>query len=195
MVVRFFKKIIMFLLAFNPMYIILATKSIIQVQTDENINWTSFNCWFVSSLIVLFIITLIIGIFYVFKPSKSEKAEIEIISAKNLTGNYFLEYFSLFGLLALSFDITNPYMLIVLALIMLLISVVYIANNLYYINPLFNLLGYKFVCIRYKNVNGDKVKEANIFTKKSLEKEIGSVIYVENSVFDYSREIVKKKTY
>lgn len=192
MIVRFLKKFVLFLLAFNPMYIILATKSIIQIEMDKNIKWDTFNHWFVFSLILLFIITLIIGIVYVFKPSKKNTTQIEVISAKNLTGNYFLEYFSLFGLLALSFDIANPYIMIVLALIMILISIVYIANNLYYINPLFNLLGYKFVNIRYKNLNGDIEHEANIFTRKSLEKEIGSVLHVENSTFDFSREVIKK---
>lgn len=85
-------------------------------------------------------------------------------------------------------------MLIVLGLIIIMIGVVYISNNLYYINPLFNLLGYKFMNIKYKNLEGNIEREANIFTRKQLEKEIGSVIEVENSEFDFSKEVIKKKT-
>lgn len=194
MIIKFFKKIMGFLIAFNPMYLILIVKSIIQIETNEELIWNKFSHWFVISLIILFVVTLIFGLIFVYKPSKRTTEKIEIFEVKNLTGNYFLEYFSLFGLLALSFDITNPYQLIVLAIIMLLIAVVYISNDLYYINPLFNLLGYKFMNIKYKREKGNKVYEANIFTRKSLEKQIGETIEVENSEYDYSKHVLKKKT-
>ena len=194
MIVKFLKKLMGFLIAFNPMYLILIVKSIIQIQTDEKLIWDKFSHWFVTSLIILFVVTLIFGLVFVYKPSKRTTEKIEILEIKNLTGNYFLEYFSLFGLLALSFDIANPYQLIVLAIIMLLIAVVYISNDLYYINPLYNLLGYKFMNIKYKRENGSKVYEANIFTRKPLEKQIGETIEVENSEYDYSKHVLKKKT-
>lgn len=194
MIVKFLKKLMGFLIAFNPMYLILIVKSIIQIETDEKLIWDKFSHWFVTSLIILFVVTLIFGLVFVYKPSKRTTEKIEILEIKNLTGNYFLEYFSLFGLLALSFDIANPYQLIVLAIIMLLIAVVYISNDLYYINPLYNLLGYKFMNIKYKRKNGSKVYEANIFTRKPLEKQIGETIEVENSEYDYSKHVLKKKT-
>ena len=194
MIMKFFKKLMGFLIAFNPMYLILIIKSIIQIETDKKLMWDKFSHWFVTSLIVLFVLTLIFGLIFVYKPSKRTTEKIEILEVKNLTGNYFLEYFSLFGLLALSFDIANPYQLIILAIIMLLIAVVYISNDLYYINPLYNLLGYKFMNIKYKREKGSKVYEANIFTRKSLEKLIGEIIDVENSEYDFSKHVLKKKT-
>lgn len=194
MIMKSLKRLMGFLIAFNPMYLILIIKSVIQIETDNNLIWNIFSICFVSFLAALFAITLIMGIIFVYKPSKRTTKKIEIIEVKNLTGNYFLEYFSLFGLLALSFDIANPYQLIVLAIIMLLIAIVYIANNLYYINPLYNLLGYKFMNIKYNPENGSKVYEANIFTRKSLEKQIGETIEVENSEFDYSKHVLRKKT-
>ncbi len=194
MIMKFLKKLMGFLIAFNPMYLILIIKSAIQIEIDKTLIWDKFSHWFVVSLIILFAITLLFGLIFVYKPSKRTTESIEILEVKNLTGNYFLEYFSLFGLLALSFDIGNPYQLIVLAVIMLLIAVVYSANNLYYINPLYNLLGYKFMNIKYKHESGDKVHEANIFTRISLEKQIGEIIEVENSEFDYSKHVLKKKT-
>ena len=194
MIMRFLKKLMNFLVAFNPMYLILIIKSSIQIETDENLTWNKFSHWFVFSLIILFFVTLIFGLCFVYGPSKKTTKKIELLEVKNLTGNYFLEYFSLFGLLALSFDISNPFQLIVLAVIMLLIAIVYITNNLYYINPLYNLLGYKFMTVKYKCQNGQKIYEANIFTRKSLEKLIGESIDVENSEYDYSRHVIKKKT-
>lgn len=191
---RFLKKLMFFLIAFNPMYVILIVMSVIQIETSEEIEWSGFFLGFVIGLSILSLLTLLAAIVYVFKSSKKTTEEVEILSAKNVTGNFFLEYFSLFGLLALSFDISNPYMLIVLGLIIIMIGVVYISNNLYYINPLFNLLGYKFMNIKYKNLEGNIEREANIFTRKQLEKEIGSVIEVENSEFDFSKEVIKKKT-
>lgn len=191
---KFLKKLMFFLIAFNPMYVILIVMSVIQIETSEEIEWSGFFLGFVIWLSILSLLTLLAAIVYVFKSSKKTTEEVEILSAKNVTGNFFLEYFSLFGLLALSFDISNPYMLIVLGLIIIMIGVVYISNNLYYINPLFNLLGYKFMNIKYKNLEGNIEREANIFTRKQLEKEIGSVIEVENSEFDFSKEVIKKKT-
>lgn len=191
---KFLKKFMFFLIAFNPMYVILIVMSVIQIETSEEIEWSGFFLGFVIGLSILSLLTLLAAIVYVFKSSKKTTEEVEILSAKNVTGNFFLEYFSLFGLLALSFDISNPYMLIVLGLIIIMIGVVYISNNLYYINPLFNLLGYKFMNIKYKNLEGNIEREANIFTRKQLEKEIGSVIEVENSEFDFSKEVIKKKT-
>mgnify|MGYP005768451665 CR=1 FL=1 len=191
---KFLKKLMFFLIAFNPMYVILIVMSVIQIETSEEIEWSGFFLGFVIGLSILSLLTLLAAIVYVFKSSKKTTEEVEILSAKNVTGNFFLEYFSLFGLLALSFDISNPYMLIVLGLIIIMIGVVYISNNLYYINPLFNLLGYKFMNIKYKNLEGNIEREANIFTRKQLEKEIGSVIEVENSEFDFSKEVIKKKT-
>ena len=191
---KFLKKLMFFLIAFNPMYVILIVMSVIQIETSEEIEWSGFFLGFVIGLSILSLLTLLAAIVYVFKSSKKTTEEVEILSAKNVTGNFFLEYFSLFGLLALSFDISNPYMLIILGLIIIMIGVVYISNNLYYINPLFNLLGYKFINIKYKNLEGNIEREANIFTRKQLEKEIGSVIEVENSEFDFSKEVIKKKT-
>lgn len=193
MIMKFLKKIMGFLIAFNPMYLILVIKSVIQIETDKDLIWTRFSHWFVTSLIGLFVLTLVFGLIFVYKSSKKITEKIEVLEVKNLTGNYFLEYFSLFGLLALSFDIAEPYQLIILAVIMLLIAVVYISNDLYYINPLYNLLGYKFMNIKYKRENGDKIHEANIFTRKALEKQCGESIEVENSEYDYSKHVVKKK--
>lgn len=191
---KFLKKLMFFLIAFNPMYLILITMSIIQIETSENLKWNGFFIGFVIALSVVFLLTLIVAMIYVFKSSKKTTEKIEILSAKNVTDDFFLEYFSLFGLLALSFDISNPYTLIVLGLIMAMVGVVYIRNNLYYINPLFNLLGYKFMNITYKTIEGNTKREANIFTRRQLEKEIGSIIEVENSEFDFSKEVIKKKT-
>lgn len=192
MIMKFLKKLMYFLIAFNPMYLILIIKSIIQIETEKDLYWNTFNHWLVSSLIILFIITLLFGIVYVYKKSNKNTEKIIIIKAKNLTGDYFLGYFSLFGLLALSFDISSPYQLIVLATILFLIGIVYIKNNLYYINPLYNMLGYKFMHVKYRCENGDEIQEANIFTTKPLEKEIGESIDVENNEYDFSRHVIKK---
>lgn len=102
MIMKFLKKIMGFLITFNPMYLILIIKSAIQIETGKELMWDKFSHWFVTSLIVLFVVTLIFGLIFVYKPSQKTTENIEILEVKNLTGNYFLEYFSLFGLLALS---------------------------------------------------------------------------------------------
>ena len=40
---------------------------------------------------------------------------------------------------------------------------VYINNSLYYINPLLNILGYKFFDVEYKELGSNEVKSAKFF--------------------------------
>ena len=54
-------------------------------------------------------------------------------------------------------------------LILILIGIVYIKNNLYYINPFLNILGYNFYDITYKNKNSNEVQHSKIFYKGNLD--------------------------
>jgi len=101
--------------------------------------------------------------------NKENKTEtIKVMSKKNMTDQHFLNYFSLFVLLALTFDLSKICFICVLIVIMIFIGIVYVKNNIFYVNPLLNIMGYSFYDITYKDKN-DEVKEMRIFYKGEIE--------------------------
>jgi fatty-acid desaturase len=110
----------------------------------------------------------IFGLLAIIKQKTNEQAKIKVISKKNLTDQHFLNYFSLFVLLALTFDLSKICFICVLVVIMVFIGVVYIRNNIFYINPLLNIMGYSFYDITYEDEDGER-QEIRIFHKGKIE--------------------------
>ena len=159
------EKVILFVSAFVPMYILFLITSIVKLIIGHlDINFTNI---FVIVLLVLLTIIGIAGLIIIINCNCGEEKEIKILSKKNLTDQHFLNYFSLFVLLAVSFDLTKLSLVLVFFKIMIFVWFVYIKNNIFYINPLLNILGYSFYDITYDEGDGKK-KELRIFFKGSL---------------------------
>lgn len=157
------KKILLYLSAFVPLYFLISIKIIIDL-INANLSWNFLN----TISLILFIILMILGTIgakeaIAHKSTKTTK--IEIISRKNITEQYFLGYFSLFVLFALTFELEKISMFIVFILIIILIGIVYIKNNLFYINPFLNILGYNFYQVEYINLSTN-IKDTAIFFYK-----------------------------
>lgn len=104
------------------------------------------------------------------KHESTPKSLIKIVNATNITEKYFLGYFSLFVLFALSFELEKVSMFVVFVLVIILIGVVYVKNDLFYINPFLNILGYNFYDITFINLNESKGEQkAKFFYKGNLE--------------------------
>lgn len=188
--VNILNKIILFLSAFCPMYIILLVKSIIQIELIDEIKWDLCNLTVVSILCILILLSIIYALIILYYNQKNANQEkIILVSAVNKTDNYFLGYFSIFVLLSLSFDIGNMYSFIILAIIMIFIACVYISNSLYYINPLFNILGFKFFNVKYRKLNNENIFTANIISHNNLEKKVNEEIQVYVSGFSFTKEV------
>ena len=170
------KKILLYLSAFIPLYFLLLIKIIIAICTN-NLSINGLNTFLISLLCVLSGLG-IIGLFLCI--NNNQKTQISIISAQNLTEKHFLGYFSLFVLFALSYDIEYFSMAIVFILILIFIGIVYIKNNLFYINPFLNILGFSFYSVEYKIKGEDKTSTATMFfygklnTKKTYNAQITS---------------------
>ena len=160
------KRILLFISAFVPLYFLLFVKIIVNIIFG-NLHFNVLN----SLSIIIFILAIIFGIVGVKLCLKQNKTDtkIEIISKKSLTEQYFLGYFSLFVLFALSFDIEMVNMFIVFVLINIMIGIVYIRNDLFYINPFLNLLGYNFYEIEYKKDNSTKTEIGKFLCKGKLD--------------------------
>ena len=159
-------KIILFISAFVPMYVLFLANLVVELL---NFN-LSFNITNSVVLAVLCVLTLIgiIGLLLIIHKKESGGEKITILTKKNLTDQHFLNYFSLFVLLALAFDLSKLCFVCVFVLILVFIGIVYVKNNIFYINPLLNILGYSFYDISYTNSRGEQ-KEIRIFFRGEID--------------------------
>ena len=148
-----FKKVLLYLSAFIPLYVLLIIKIAIEL-INNNISVNVLNSVMLSFLCVLVSLGLV-GLYIAI--SSGRKAQIYVLSAQNLTEKHFLGYFSLFVLFALTFQIELICMAVVFVLIILMIGVVYVKNNLFYINPFLNIIGYSFYELEYKKEDDETV--------------------------------------
>ena len=158
-------KVILYISAFVPMYALFLINLIVELLND-NLHFNVTNTVVLVALVVLIMVGLI-GLMVIINKKDNKTETITVLSKKNLTDQHFLNYFSLFVLLALTFDISKFCYISMLLVIMIFIGVVYIRNNIFYINPLLNIMGYSFYDITYKD-NGGEIKEIRIFYKGEL---------------------------
>jgi len=168
-------KIILFISAFVPMYVLFLINLIVELINDN----LSFNVTNTIVLIALFVLMIIgiVGLLAIINNKEGKCEKIKVISKKNLTDQHFLNYFSLFVLLALTFDLSKICFICVLVVILVFIGIVYVKNNIFYVNPLLNIMGYSFYDITYEDKNGEE-KEIRIFYKGEIE--IGTQEYCLN---------------
>lgn len=141
------KKILLYLSAFVPLYFLVLLKLIINIIFN-NLSFNILNT--TATILLLTAICLgIIGAVVSLKHSETNSQSIRIIKQKSITEQYFLGYFSLFVLFALSFELEKVSMFVVFVLVIVLIGIVYIKNDLFYINPFLNILGYNFYDVTY----------------------------------------------
>lgn len=160
------KKIGLFLSSFAPLFLLLIIKELIEILNE---NWT-FNFLNTSVLIILFVFLIygIISFYLILKQIKTFKTkEITIKNKKNITDDHFLGYFSLFVLFAVSFEIEMYSMACIFFIVLFFISIVYIKNDMYYINPLINILGFSFYDIEYTENQTNKTMR--VFYKGRLQ--------------------------
>ncbi|MGN0961561.1 MAG: hypothetical protein ACI4PF_05125 [Christensenellales bacterium] len=159
-------KIILFISAFVPMYILFLVNLVVEI-INGNLHFNITNTVVLISLIVLTIIG-VVGLLIIINSKDNKVEKITVLSKQNLTDQHFLNYFSLFVLLALTFDLSKICFICVFIIILLFIGIVYVKNNIFYVNPLLNIMGYSFYDISYKTKDGE-IKELRIFYKGEIE--------------------------
>lgn len=161
------RKILLFLSAFVPMYALVIIKMFIDVAEGEE---RATIMLIVVMIVVALLLSLgVIGITYVFCSKKISRTTIKITNVNNVTGQYFFGYFSLFVLLAVHLELYSVCDIMVFFIINIVITIVYIHSNLYYINPLLNVMGYNIYKVTYKDSDGSDVN-INVFIKDKIEK-------------------------
>ena len=159
-------KIVLFISAFVPMYILFLINLIVEL-INNNLTLNITNTCVMIGLIILTLVGTI-GLMLIIKFGCREYKSVKVLSLKNITDQHFLNYFSLFVLLALTFDLSKICFVCVFVVILTFIGIVYIKNNIFYVNPLLNILGYSFYDITYVGADQSK-KDIRIFFKGTLE--------------------------
>lgn len=189
------KKIFLYLSAFVPLYVLVTIKILIDI-IFSNLSFNFLNTF----TIISFTILVILGGFganIAIKHENTPKTNIKVLSATNITEKYFLGYFSLFVLFALSFELEKVSMFVVFIIVILLIGIVYVKNDLFYINPFLNILGYNFYDLTFINIDKNNIKERGKFLYKGhiddYQKNYIAYLSHENfSMLDNSEENISK---
>ena len=163
---KLLKNIFLYLSAFVPMYFLIFVKLVVEIIND-NLHFNVLNT--INFVTLLFLIVLgAVGLVWNVKYSSRKTLKIEVVSRKNITDQHFLGYFSLFVFFAIPLDLSYVSAYCVYIFVLIMIGVVYISNSLYYINPLLNLLGYKFFDVEFKFVGQNETKQIKMFSKKEI---------------------------
>ena len=165
--------------AFVPMYMLVIIKMIIDIAEGNEKGSVMVIC--VMTLLMILVLIGVSCVMYVFFSKRIAQSTIQIDSANNVTGQYFFGYFSLFVLVAVHLELYTVCDIILFFLINIIIAIVYIHNNLYYINPLLNLIGYNIYKITY--IKDGQEKNINIFVKDKLD--ISNKV-IAKSMFNYN---------
>jgi len=184
------RNFLLYISAFVPLYFLVFVKLVVDIIND-NLRFNVLNTLMFCGLIAL-IVMGVVGVLSCINQDDEKKVEINIISTTNTTDQYFLGYFSLFVLFALSFDLSMVSMTCVFIMVLIFIGVVYMKNNLYYINPLLNIMGYSCYDVVY-NINGNYDKVCGkIYFKGKLEAGKAYEIGIKNKNFSFATDIKKE---
>lgn len=156
----------LYLSAFVPLYFLILIKLVIDI-INQNLTFNVLNT-LIFILMIILISAGIIGLVWNMKFFDEPVKEIIILKKKSITAEHFLGYFSLFVLFALTFELEKISMFVIFVLILILIGIVYIKNDLFYINPFLNILGYNFYDITFKFKGDEKIRKAKFFYKGYL---------------------------
>ena len=150
---RIFQKIGLYISSFIPLYFLIIVKELTEIINGN----LSFDITNTVMLCVNFIL-IIIGIAGISLKYFSEYKIVEVKEIKNITCQNFLPYFPLFVLFALAFELEFVSMAIVYILILIMVGIVYIKNEMFYVNPFLNIIGFSTFEVTY--VSGNKTIES-----------------------------------
>lgn len=127
------------------------------------------------------------------KAKKLSRTTVKIVKAENITADYYFTYFSLFVISFFGVDPTKCKDVFVFAFLMVLIIWVYVANDMFFVNPMLNICGYKSFQITYTKsktaTEADKEPksvEIRVFSRELLNRKIGETRFVTYSPHDFS---------
>lgn len=170
---KLLNKILLFISSFIPLYIMLIIKEIGRLNSIKNFCKVNITIYVYLGVLVLILVVSIIAIFKIIvcdKGNKTKSIEVNLEKQGDNVISYIMTY--IVPLLSINpNDITN---LIQNIFLFVIIGIIYVQQNLLFLNPIFSLLNYKF----YKNENNEIIISKLNIEELNLHKNEGRKVYV-----------------
>lgn len=198
-------KIMLFISSYIPLYVLMILKNVFEritlggrfINIKEKIN----NCIFfdeINDYAIVILFVLCIGSFiYLLGKIKTTKTDkfYKINSMIDETSNYYFNYISIYLLSCLGLSLNNVVDNFVFLFVMLIVGYIYISNNMIYMNPTLNFIGYKVYDVNVDSLNtNDKNLQSIIIINKKLNIKVKDEITASGkSGFIFVGEITSKE--
>lgn len=155
-------KILLFLSSYIPLYILLIIKNILERITVEGrfvdiLSKLSGASWFDSindyALLILSTISIVSFVYLLasLKRSKGDK-QYKVIEVEDKTGELFFSYISIYLLSCMTLSLNRIVDCFVFLFTMIIVGIIYVKNDMQYLNPIMNILGYKIYSCKLNSV-------------------------------------------
>lgn len=156
-------KLLLFVSSYIPLYLLLIGKNILERITEkgrfiniiDRIKTVKLFDEVNDYAIMVMIILSVISFFYLKSKIKSTvgRKKYKVITIVNETSNYYFNYISIYLLSCLGLSLNNIVDCFVFLFLMLIVGYIYISNNMVYMNPVLNFMGYKIYACTLESVN------------------------------------------
>ena len=153
-----FNKLMLFVSSYIPLYILLILKDIFEriteggrfvniIQKFKAATWfDEVNDWAVC-ILTLAIVLSAVYLWRALEKGTSLKKYL-ITEVSDETGNYYFNYISIYLLSCMGLTLNSIVDCFVFLFVMIIVGYIYISNNMMYMNPVANIMGYKvYSCI------------------------------------------------
>lgn len=176
------KKIIMYLSSLIPIFLLMIIKDYLIIIVKIFKKELAFRAIINPILIIGFMICLItIGLFtYLIKNVNGVTYyKVRIFNINNRSSEYYLQYFSTFFVSLFNFSLSNIENFIIFMLIVIVLGIIYIKNELFFINPTINI----FQSMIYE-VDTEEYGKRLIVCKQKLKE--GDIVEIYISDFNFT---------
>ena len=182
------RKLIMYISAFVPMFLIMWIKEVLigvrnVLENPCEHTWKSLylNPYLISELVFIILVGVALG--WLLKQNKQVGTyTIALKKTKNRSAEYYLAYYSLFILALIEFSLTDWIDLVVLILLLIVLGIVYVKNDLFFMNPTINIFQSYIYEVEYE-IDQAKITKLIISPEKLSE---GNIIEVYISEFEFT---------
>lgn len=172
----------LFLSSYIPLYILLIGKDLIRRFTyedkfliPEKINLFNGTSDYINILLLILSVFSIIQLKRAIKNS-GEGTHSLVMEVENKTASHFLNYISIYLISCVGLSINKPEDVFVFIFLMFLIGYIYISNNMFYINPTLNLMGYKVFDVKLEFFVSQGIESTILVANQKKDIKIGTII-------------------
>lgn len=179
-------KVILFVSSYIPLYVLLVIKNILERCTEGGrflnfiekfrnaVFFDEVNDWTILLLLGLSFFSFV----YLKRKMKATKNEkcYRVVKVKDETSNNYFNYISIYLLSCLGLTLNEIVDIFVLFFLMILVGYIYITNDLIYLNPTLNMMGFKAYNAELYSEATHEAIESIVICKKGVDMKANSLI-------------------